>query len=135
MVMRMSEGGTMGNDANLPVLPEAMQMFAGYPRYEKILQRDCPYLGQPCIRGECKKWIEVKFSAGSPLAITAIRTYTLYQCQDDCIQAACTNLHNIFSKAMMGVQVAQDEGLLRDGGAAGPGSGQGFGPGFGPGPH
>jgi len=111
----------MGNEANLPALPEDLQMFAGYPKYEKILARDCPYIGAPCTREKCKKWIEVKFSMGSPLAITAIRNYLLHQCQDDCIQTAVTNLNNVFAKAMMGVQAVQDEDLLRSGGSAGQG--------------
>lgn len=73
----------MGDDTKLPELPEEHQMFAGYPKYEAILARVCPSIGEPCIRERCKKWNEIHLMLPNPLAPQHVQKHIMHQCQDD----------------------------------------------------
>jgi hypothetical protein len=95
----------MGDETKLPELPEEQQMFAGYPRYEAILARECPYIGEPCIRERCKKWNEIHMNLPNPLAPTHVQTHIMHQCQDDGIYMAAVSTANILGQQMMMAQM------------------------------
>jgi hypothetical protein len=102
-----------GNQARLPDLPEPMQNFAGYPRYEALLLKDCPAIGRPCIRERCKKWSQVVMKMPNRLAPTQSEDFILFQCQDDTIHAAVVQTSNIMAQSMNAAMAQQANQMMR----------------------
>lgn len=113
-------------EQNLPELPPGMMpLFAGYPEYEQVLARDCPHIGKPCIREQCKKWVTVTLKLQNKLAPTVTVDHLLYQCMDDGVFTALMGLNNSFAQMMMAGQQMQMARMRRS--AMGEGGGLPFG--------
>lgn len=109
----------MTEQNKLPPLPEEQRSFAGFPEYEELLARDCPYIGKPCIREKCKKWTVVRMPLPNKLAPTQMDVYILHQCQDDGIHFASVAAANMLGQMMMNAQIAAQQRLIRSGGERG----------------
>lgn len=77
---------------NLKKIPWFPRSFEGFPEYEERLARRCAYIGKPCSRCECNKWMEVIIEAPNPLHPATREQVTLHQCQDDQMIAMLLNL-------------------------------------------
>jgi hypothetical protein len=103
----------MTEPIRLPELPDGQRNFAGFAEYEAILARECPYIGEPCIRERCKKWTTVIVHVPNKLAPTQIEAFNLNQCQDDGNYQATIQVANMIAQQIMGAQMAQMQKVVQ----------------------
>ena len=117
-------------DEAMKDLPEGLpHNYEGFAEYEEKLKQPCFYTGEPCHKGGCPRWVKTPVPKFSKLAPGKPEIIFLFQCKEDAIDNAITQMATVLNQIMIASQKAQQEAIRRQlnlgGGAAGP---MGFGP-------
>jgi hypothetical protein len=99
-------------DNNLP------KNIEGNPEYEAALNLNCPDVGGPCIRQQCKKWVSVQMAVPNALAPMHPKMVVVHQCQDDTVLNMLAQIHQLMAmqsmaQAQRSINLKPPQGMAR----------------------